>query len=166
LSTTTTTTTTTTATTTTTNKPLKNPVSNRKNKNRLQLPKPFLNFLLKTPDYVTMTTKIQQKMVSGDRSTTKLIVELYDGQVVESVLMRYEQKGSGRASLCVSSQVGCAMGCTFCATGTMGLMGNLTTAEILEQVIHANHILASEYETMEDKAKKLDLVRNIVFMGK
>ena len=53
-----------------------------------------------------------------DKSTTKLIIELYDGMVVESVLMRYEKKGDGRASLCVSSQVGCAMGCTFCATGT------------------------------------------------
>lgn len=149
-----------------TSKPLKNPVSNRKNKNRMQLPKPFLNFLLKTPDFVTMTTKIQQKMVSSDRSTTKLIVELHDGQVVESVLMRYEQKGAGRASLCVSSQVGCAMGCTFCATGTMGLFGNLTTAEILEQMIHANNILAKEYKNFDGSAKKLDLVRNVVFMGK
>jgi len=146
-------------------KPLKNPVSNRKNKNRLQLPKAFLNFLQKTPDFATMTTRIQQKMVSADGSTTKLIVELHDGQVVESVLMRYDRKGAGRASLCVSSQVGCAMGCTFCATGTMGLFGNLTTAEILEQMIHANNILAAEYEAREDKSKKLDLVRNVVFMG-
>lgn len=148
------------------NKPLKNPVTNRKNKNRMQLPKPFLNFLIKTPDFVTMTTKIQQKMISADRSTTKLIVELHDGQVVESVLMRYALKGAGRASLCVSSQVGCAMGCTFCATGTMGLFGNLTTSEILEQVIHANNILGSEYESLHDSSKKLDLVRNVVFMGK
>ena len=147
------------------NKPLKNPVTNRKNKNRMQLPKPFLNFLLKTPDFVTMTTKVQQKMMSADRSTTKLIVELHDGQAVESVLMRYEQKGAGRASLCVSSQVGCAMGCTFCATGTMGLFGNLTTAEILEQIIHANHILATEYENFEGTRRNLDLVRNVVFMG-
>eukprot|EP00934_Nitzschia_sp_Nitz4_P001510 Nitzschia sp. Nitz4//scaffold122_size67431//25934//27584//NITZ4_006085-RA/size67431-augustus-gene-0.52-mRNA-1//1//CDS//3329534403//1510//frame0 len=146
-------------------KPLKNAVSNRKNRNRLQLPKPFLEFLLKTPDFVTVTSKIQQKLTSADRSTTKLIVELHDGKVVESVLMRYDKKGSGRASLCVSSQVGCAMGCTFCATGTMGLFGNLTTAEILEQMIHANGILAEEYREREDKSKKLDLVRNVVFMG-
>lgn len=146
-------------------KPLNNCISRRKNKNRLQLPKPFLNFLLKTPDFVTMTSRVQQKMTSSDRSTTKLIVELFDGQVVESVLMRYDRKGAGRASLCVSSQVGCAMGCTFCATGTMGLFGNLTTAEILEQMIHANGILADEYEEREDKSKKLDLVRNVVFMG-
>lgn len=146
-------------------KPLKNSVTNRKNKNRLQLPKAFLEFLRKTPDFVTMTTRIQQRKTSADRSTTKLIVELHDGQVVESVLMRYDRKGSGRASLCVSSQVGCAMGCTFCATGTMGLFGNLTAAEILEQMIHANIILAEEFELREDKSRKLDLVRNVVFMG-
>jgi adenine C2-methylase RlmN of 23S rRNA A2503 and tRNA A37 len=146
-------------------KPLKNAITNRKNKNRLQLPKTFLNFLTKTPDFVTVTSRVQQQLTSADRSTTKLIVELHDGQVVESVLMRYDRKGAGRASLCVSSQVGCAMGCTFCATGTMGLFGNLTAAEILEQMIHANTILAVENAQREDKSKKLDLVRNVVFMG-
>ena len=146
-------------------RPLKNKVSNRKNKNRSQLPKVFLEFLLKTPDFVTVTSRVQQKLTSGDKSTTKLIVELHDGQVVESVLMRYDKKGSGRASLCVSSQCGCAMGCTFCATGTMGLSGNLTTSEILEQLVHADAILAEEYQHREDKSKKIDLVRNIVFMG-
>lgn len=147
------------------NQPLKNAVSNRKNRNRMQLPKPFLDFLIKTPDFVTITSRVQKKMVSKDASTTKLIVELHDGKVVESVLMRYDRKGAGRASLCVSSQVGCAMGCTFCATGTMGLYGNLTSAEILEQMIHANAILAEEHQKRADKSKKLDLVRNVVFMG-
>lgn len=146
-------------------RPQKNAITNRKNRNRLQLPKTFLNFLLKTPDFVTVTSRVQQQMTSSDRSTTKLIVELYDGQVVESVVMRYDRKGAGRASLCVSSQVGCAMGCTFCATGTMGLFGNLTAPEILEQMIHANNILAQEYQERADKSKKLDLVRNVVFMG-
>lgn len=147
------------------NKPLKVAVVMRKHRNRQQLPKDFLEFLIKTPDFVTLTTSVQQKKTSLDGSTTKLIVELHDGQVVESVLMRYDRKGSGRASLCVSSQVGCAMGCTFCATGTMGLFGNLTAAEILEQMIHANHILAADYEQREDKTKKINVVRNVVFMG-
>lgn len=147
-------------------KPLKNNNgSGRKTRNRLQLPKPFLEFLTKTPDFVTMTSRVQQKLTSSDESTTKLIVELHDGQVVESVLMRYDKKGSGRASLCVSSQVGCAMGCTFCATGTMGLFGNLTTAEILEQMIHANRILSQEHQLRQDKTRKLHVVRNVVFMG-
>lgn len=146
-------------------KPLVHSLTKRKNRNLLQLPKAFLNFLSETPDFVTKTSKIQKKMTSKDKSTTKLIVELYDGQVVESVLMRYARKGSGRASLCVSSQCGCAMGCTFCATGTMGLSGNLSTAEILEQLVHADSVLAEDFEKAEDKSKKLDLVRNVVFMG-
>jgi adenine C2-methylase RlmN of 23S rRNA A2503 and tRNA A37 len=94
-----------------------------------------------------------------DGSTTKLLIKLQDGQMIETVIMRYgsvelssfpvkererrlkelEKQGrthtsNKRATVCVSSQVGCAMGCTFCATGTMGLMSNLTTGEIVEQL--------------------------------
>ena len=90
--------------------PLKNAVSNKKNRNRVQLPKVFLQFLESTDKFVTLTSKIHKRMTSKDRSTTKLVIELYDGQIVESVLMRYDRKGNGRASLCVSSQCGCAMG--------------------------------------------------------
>ena len=59
-------------------------------------------------------------------------------------------KSNKRATLCVSSQVGCLMGCTFCATGTMGLIDNLAAGEILEQLYHANQI---------------EKIRNVVFMG-
>jgi adenine C2-methylase RlmN of 23S rRNA A2503 and tRNA A37 len=148
-------------------KPLKNAVSSRKNRNRAQLPKVLLEYLATTPDFVTSTTRVKERLTSNDKSTTKLIIELYDGFVVESVLMRYDQKGAGRASLCVSSQCGCAMGCTFCATGTMGLFGNLTTGEILEQLVHADHILAEDYMARGpyQTDKKINLVRNVVFMG-
>ena len=151
-------------------KPLKNAISKKKKyKNRIQLPKVFLDYLATTNDFVTVTSRVQHSVTSGDQMTTKFMVELWDGQVVESVLMRYAKKGQGRASLCVSSQCGCAMGCTFCATGTMGLSGNLTSAEILEQLIHANAILAKEYPKRlvenQGSGKKLDLVRNVVFMG-
>jgi adenine C2-methylase RlmN of 23S rRNA A2503 and tRNA A37 len=148
-------------------KPLKNAVSSRKNRNRAQLPKILLEYLATTPDFVTSTTRVKERLTSNDKSTTKLIIELYDGFVVESVLMRYDQKGAGRASLCVSSQCGCAMGCTFCATGTMGLFGNLTTGEILEQLVHADHILAEDYMARgpNQTDKKINLVRNVVFMG-
>jgi sorting nexin-8 len=146
-------------------KPLKNKITKRKNRNKLSLPKKLLQFVEHTTDFVTVTSRIKEKFTSMDKSTTKLIIELYDGMVVESVLMRYERKGDGRASLCVSSQVGCAMGCTFCATGTMGLSGNLTAGEILEQLVHADSILAEEFVARVDKSKKVDLVRNIVFMG-
>lgn len=146
-------------------KPLRQKITKRKNRNKLNLPKKLLQFLETTNDFVTKTSKIKERHTSMDKSTTKLIIELYDGMVVESVLMRYERKGDGRASLCVSSQVGCAMGCTFCATGTMGLSGNLTTGEILEQLIHADGILAEEFALREDKSKRVDYVRSIVFMG-
>ena len=89
-------------------------------KNKMTLPRALLDFVATTPDFVNTTSRVKERFTSADESTTKLIVELYDGFVVESVLMRYRQKGAGRASLCVSSQCGCAMGCTFCATGTMG----------------------------------------------
>eukprot|EP00536_Pseudo-nitzschia_multiseries_P001230 jgi/Psemu1/234404/estExt_Genewise1.C_150090 len=122
----------------------------RKTKTKLNLPRALLDYIATTPDFVNTTSRVKERFTSADRSTTKLIVELYDGFVVESVLMRYLQKGAGRASLCVSSQCGCAMGCTFCATGTMGLSGNLTSGEILEQL---------------NKEKTLESVRNVVFMG-
>ena len=101
--------------------PLANKKKNQKSKkNKMTLPKALLEFIATTPDFVNTTSRVKERFTSADESTTKLIIELYDGFVVESVLMRYRQKGAGRASLCVSSQCGCAMGCTFCATGTMG----------------------------------------------
>ena len=58
------------------------------------------------------------------------------------------------------------MGCTFCATGTMGIRGNLCSGEILEQMVHASRILAEDANTADRKdGARLDLIRNIVFMG-
>jgi hypothetical protein len=91
-----------------------------KSRNKMTLPRALLDYIATTPDFVNTTSRVKEQFTSADKTTTKLIVELYDGFVIESVLMRYRQKGAGRASLCVSSQCGCAMGCTFCATGTMG----------------------------------------------
>ena len=127
-------------------RPFPNPVSKKMTKANLhRLPKALLKFLSDPEcDFVTLTTKVADSRLSKDGTTTKLAIELQDGHVVESVIMRYSSPGGSRASLCVSSQVGCAMGCTFCATGTMGIRGNLTSGEILEQIVHANHILASE----------------------
>jgi 23S rRNA (adenine2503-C2)-methyltransferase len=83
---------------------------------------------------------------------TKLVLRTNADLLIESVIMR---TGTGRVSLCVSSQVGCAAACQFCATGQMGIARNLTPAEILAQVV-----LAGERLAIEDR-----LVRNIVFMG-
>ncbi|KAL3804693.1 hypothetical protein HJC23_008508 [Cyclotella cryptica] len=136
-----------------------------------QLSRSFIRFLAENcasnGGFVTLTSKVKMHQTSADGSTTKIAVELQDGHVVESVLMRHE----GRATLCVSSQVGCAMGCTFCATGTMGIRGNLCSGEILEQLVHASRILATETSSQKDesikkeKHKRLDLIRNVVFMG-
>jgi 23S rRNA (adenine2503-C2)-methyltransferase len=75
--------------------------------------------------------------ISSDGWTRKVLLKMRDGNTVEAVLMLYYD----RATVCVSSQVGCAMGCTFCATGQMGFTRNLTSGEIVEQVIWFNRWL-------------------------
>jgi 23S rRNA (adenine2503-C2)-methyltransferase len=75
--------------------------------------------------------KESQRLYSTDGQTTKVLFHLPDGQAIETVLMRY----SDRRTLCISTQAGCAMGCVFCATGQMGFRRNLTSGEILEQVL-------------------------------
>ncbi|KAJ1569990.1 sorting nexin [Nowakowskiella sp. JEL0078] len=139
-----------------------------------ELPKNVLKLL--SDEFCILSSKLIRKTDASDGSTTKLLIELQDGQRIESVIMRYgdvmldsfpdeeklkiklEQesgatkkfKSNKRATLCVSCQIGCAMACTFCATGTMGLKGNLCSGEIIEQLVHANNV---------------EKIRNIVFMG-
>ena len=79
--------------------------------------------------------------------TAKALFETGDGRPVEAVLMRYRD---GRRSLCLSSQSGCPLTCTFCATGRMKFGRNLTTSEILDQALHF---------------RRIDAVTNAVFMG-
>jgi 23S rRNA (adenine2503-C2)-methyltransferase len=81
--------------------------------------------------------------------TAKNVLRLHDGLECESVLL---PMGNERTTLCISSQVGCKMGCTFCETGRMGLLRNLSAAEIVGQLLVARHVLGLP-------------VRNIVFMG-
>ena len=94
--------------------------------------------------------------------TIKFLWKLHDGALVESVLMRYP----GRITLCVSSQAGCGMNCPFCATGQAGLTRNMSAAEIVDQVVRANRVVADgglggkrPGETTPER------VSNIVFMG-
>ncbi len=68
-----------------------------------------------------------------DRSAVKLLIELEDKCLIECVML---SDGEGRKTACISSQVGCAMGCAFCKTGTMELVRNLRDYEIVEQMIH------------------------------
>jgi 23S rRNA (adenine2503-C2)-methyltransferase len=88
---------------------------------------------------------------STDGFTRKFLLGLADGHHIETVLMRY----AGRVTACISTQAGCAMGCVFCATGQMGFMRHLTTAEIVAQVLHVNRTLATTGERL----------RNVVLMG-
>jgi len=92
-----------------------------------------------------------KEMVSKDGLAHKVLFELRDGQTIESVLMHYNK----RHTVCLSTQVGCAIGCPFCATGQGGFVRNLTPGEIVEQVLHFARLLKTE------GAK----VNNVVFMG-
>jgi 23S rRNA (adenine2503-C2)-methyltransferase len=85
---------------------------------------------------------IVERHVSEDGST-KLVLGLADGERIEAVHMPREVRDP-RLTLCISSQVGCAMGCTFCATGAMGIRRNLTAGEIVGQVLVALRALGSE----------------------
>ena len=87
--------------------------------------------------------------IATDR-TEKLLLKLSDGELVECVLMR----DPGRRTVCISTQVGCAMGCTFCASGLLGVKRDLTTTEIVEQVLVLNRL-------MQDDEK----ITNVVVMG-
>jgi 23S rRNA (adenine2503-C2)-methyltransferase len=83
------------------------------------------------------SAELVAQKISSDGWTRKVLLRMRDGNTVEAVLMLYYD----RATVCVSSQVGCAMGCSFCATGQMGFTRNLTSGEILEQVIWFNRWL-------------------------
>ncbi|WP_412944306.1 23S rRNA (adenine(2503)-C(2))-methyltransferase RlmN [Microbacterium sp. 179-B 1A2 NHS] len=110
------------------------------------------------PDLLTEVRRLETD--GGD--TIKFLWKLHDGALVESVLMRY----TGRITLCVSSQAGCGMNCPFCATGQAGLTRNMSAAEIIEQVVRANRLIADG--GLGDPRKvghKDERVTNIVFMG-
>ncbi|KAF7840739.1 ribosomal RNA large subunit methyltransferase N [Senna tora] len=107
-----------------------------------------------------LSSSVHSVFHSSDNLTTKLLIKLHNGAFVETVIMRYDTRlgkyggkprpGGLRSTLCISSQVGCKMGCKFCATGSMGFKNNLTSGEIVEQLVHASC---------------LSQIRNVVFMG-
>jgi 23S rRNA (adenine2503-C2)-methyltransferase len=97
---------------------------------------------------------------ADDGATVKTLWRLFDGALVESVLMRYP----GRVTMCVSSQAGCGMNCPFCATGQAGLTRNMSTAEIVEQVVAGARSLARG-EVAGGREDRPLRVSNVVFMG-
>jgi 23S rRNA (adenine2503-C2)-methyltransferase len=112
---------------------------------------------------------------SSDGFTRKYLLRLADAERIETVLMRY----TGRVTACVSSQVGCAMGCVFCATGQMGYTRHLTPGEIVAQAVHVARALrapekchvirdissGAQARARAEAAKAGERLRNIVLMG-
>ncbi|MEY3019805.1 MAG: hypothetical protein RLZZ272_789 [Actinomycetota bacterium] len=100
--------------------------------------------------------------VADDGHTHKLLLRFADGEAIETVLMLYPK----RATVCVSTQAGCAMGCPFCATGQAGLRRQLTAGEIVRQVVVADAALRSgALGTEALPAGAPDHVTNVVYMG-
>jgi len=103
-----------------------------------------------------------ERMLDCDGGATrKTVWKLYDGARVESVLMRYPD----RTTVCVSSQAGCGMACPFCATGQAGLTRNLSTAEIVEQVVAAARDASSGALGGGSETQGPARLNNVVFMG-
>jgi 23S rRNA (adenine2503-C2)-methyltransferase len=100
--------------------------------------------------------------VADDGHTHKLLLRYPDGESIETVLMLYP----GRATVCISTQAGCAMGCPFCATGQAGFRRQLTAGEVVRQVVLCDAALRSgtiDRDSLPDDAP--DHVTNVVFMG-
>ena len=102
--------------------------------------------------FTPLVTRVARDQLAGD-ATRKLLIELADGQTVESVLM--PDFRPDRAAGCISSQVGCAMACAFCATGQQGFTRNLTPGEMVEQYLHLRQGADSSHR----------ILRTVVFMG-
>jgi 23S rRNA (adenine2503-C2)-methyltransferase len=116
--------------------------------NMLNIPKPLREKLATHFDW--SLPRIIDCLDAQD-GASKLLLELDSGHKIETVILRYEK----RTSLCVSSQVGCKLACTFCQTGKLGFFKNLKAHEIIQQVVTANEILKKEQRS----------ITHIVFMG-
>lgn len=102
-----------------------------------------------TEQFQLFSAELVAHQVASDR-TEKLLLRWPDGQLVECVLMRE----TDRRTVCISTQVGCGMGCVFCASGMLGLKRNLSTGEILEQILRLDRLLEAD-----------ERITNVVVMG-
>lgn len=117
---------------------------------------------LKKNAYISQLKLIEHRVgASGalarkKNDTEKYLFETEDGNLIEAVLMRYEEDlGIGRVTVCISTQVGCALDCSFCATGKSGFIRNLEHYEIVDQILQIQNLV-------RDKEER---IANIVFMG-
>jgi len=111
-------------------------------------------------EFPILSMKVLNLLESKNKDSVKAVLKLKDGNIIETVLMKHlntkeDDAKAGRNTVCVSSQAGCAMNCGFCATGKMGLKKNLTSEEIVDQVLFFARHLNKENQT----------INNIVFMG-
>lgn len=125
-------------------------------KNFWQLPDDFTNLSIEIrqlleSNYSFVGLDPIRSISTADRNTEKTLFRLHDGQAIETVLMKYRD----RNTICISTQVGCAMGCNFCATGQMGFRRNLSSGEIVAQVLY----YAARLNRSSEK------LTNIVVMG-
>lgn len=111
------------------------------------LPKPMREQL--AAEFQVFAAEVESHQVATDR-TEKLLLKLADGETIECVLMREPD----RVTVCISTQVGCAMGCVFCASGMLGLKRNLSAGEILEELLRMQTLLGHD-----------ERITNIVVMG-
>lgn len=111
------------------------------------LPKPMREQL--AAEFRLFAAEVESHLVASDR-TEKLLLKLADGETIECVLMREPD----RVTVCISTQVGCAMGCVFCASGMLGLKRNLSAGEILEELLRMQTLLGPD-----------ERITNIVVMG-
>lgn len=120
-------------------------------------------------DFSVVTLKVDK--VLEDESTTKIWFQTHDGFMIEAVIIYHRQdekynkndeKKLNRITLCISSQVGCPMGCLFCVTWKLGFKRNLTRDEMISQVFYANNYIKNKFGKQDDGT--LFGVRNVVFM--
>lgn len=109
---------------------------------------------------------VRTELAAKDGRTRKVLLELTDGRLIETVLMLYpaSAESRARATVCVSTQAGCAYGCTFCATGQMGFDRHLTAGEVVAQVVHFARELR-QHPWQAPDGQRIDRVTNLVFMG-
>jgi len=127
------------------------------------LPKEFRAWLKKQFILYPVRSLLDKR---SDDVTQKLLMELEDRSLIETVLIRAPQTGVGqdesRKTVCVSIQVGCAYGCKFCASGLAGFRRNLLTAEVVSQLMHICRLEDAHTQRAKDEIASFD---NIVFMG-
>ncbi len=128
------------------------------------LPEGFRQALAQEADLFTFSPI--ESRTSADGRTRKVLFQLADGKTIESTLMFYENTDSGRErrTVCLSTQVGCPLGCSFCATGQQGFERNLSPGEIIEQVLYFNHLVNRDLSPGAPALARKPIT-NVVFMG-